>query len=544
MTPNRVTEKSYPNSQTLKEGITMTFKQFGRRIGAMLAIGIALGLMIGVVPLLSFAQPPFVPGSPSVSLNPTQGATSPGGQTQFQISFQGATGPGWQPTWNCSFIFMPPRPNGIDIRFSPVTVIVPPGEQRTAQATVTVANFVAQAIYNLGVRVNCTAAALNGAPLLYQRDFVYTLQVGSGGGPNPPPPGGTGPCQFNFAFDPPVGNLVQVQNTQDPMAWAWEARMTILATAQGNCPATSQFTARLAPGTSLFPLNVGKMMQPQVVQGNIPGRSVTATISVRNSALDPGFATTAVIEICATQSVSQPWRCQNYNYQLRRGGGSTPPGPGLGQARVRLVATPNPARLGETIIFQLINEGPNTLQLPNPAPWRIVYQGQTFSPGAVAQVITNVAPGETRSWTWDQRTPMGNQAPAGDYTFIVTTLNGDPREPSVQFSIRDAGGPSPGLQAFIRTDRGCQETGENPIYSVGDSIVVQFRINGAVQVFVTLEDLLPDGRINVILQQWVPGNQLLQLTGQIVPPTGRETLRLTAQVGQQSVVSECSFMVQ
>jgi hypothetical protein len=417
-----------------------------------------------------------------------------------------------------------------------------------------VANFVAQAIYNLGVRVNCTAAALNGAPLLYQRDFVYTLQVGSGGGPNPPPPGGTGPCQFNFAFDPPVGNLVQVQNTQDPMAWAWTAGFSIVASAQGNCPATSRFTARLAPGTSLFPLNVGKMMQPQVVQGNIPGRSVTATISVRNSALGPGFATTAIIEICATQSVSQPWRCQNYNYQLRRGGGSTPPGPGLGQARVRLVATPNPARLGETIIFQLINEGPYTLQLPNPAPWRIVYQGQTFSPGIVAQVITNVAPGETRSWTWDQRTPMGNQAPAGDYTFIVTTLNGDPREPSVQFSILAVGGsgplpptappPTTGLQAFIRTDRGCQETGENPIYSVGEQITVSFRVDGVAQALVTIEDIMESGERQIVFQQIVPGNQLLQLTGQIVPPTGRETLRLTAQVGQQSVVSECSFTSQ
>jgi hypothetical protein len=210
--------------------------------------------------------------------------------------------------------------------------------------------------------------------------------------------------------------------------------------------------------------------------------------------------------------------------------------------------------LGETITFQLINEGPNTLQLPNPAPWRIVYQGQTFSPGAVIQVITNVAPGETRSWTWDQRTPMGNQAPAGDYTFIVTTLNGDPREPSVQFSIRDAGGSSPlpptapppmtGLQAFIRTDRGCQETGENPIYSVGEQIIVSFRVDGVAQALVTIEDIMDSGERQIVFQQWVAGNQLLQLTGQIVPPTGRETLRLTAQVGQQSVVSECSFTSQ
>jgi len=114
----------------------------------------------------------------------------------------------------------------------------------------------------------------------------------------------------------------------------------------------------------------------------------------------------------------------------------------------------------------------------------------------------------------------------------------------VQFSIRDAGGPSPGLQAFIRTDRGCQETGENPIYSVGEQITVSFRVDGVAQALVTIEDIMESGERQIVFQQIVPGNQLLQLTGQIVPPTGRETLRLTAQVGQQSVVSECSFMVQ
>ncbi len=276
---NRVGAETYTNSNDLlKEGITMKFKQFAHRIGAALALSVAFGLMIGVVSV-SFAQPPLLPGSPSVSINPTQGTTNPGGQTRFQINFQGSTGTGWQPTWNCSFLFMfmPPRPNGIDVRFSPVTVIVPPGQQRTAQATVTVANFVARAAFPLSVQVNCTAAALNGAPLLYQRDFVYTLQVGDGGGPNPPPPGGgTGPCQFNFAFDPAVGNLVQVQNTQDPMAWAWTAGFSIIAGAQGNCPATSRFTARLDPRQGLF-----LMMQPGGVSGAIPGRYSTS-ISARN----------------------------------------------------------------------------------------------------------------------------------------------------------------------------------------------------------------------------------------------------------------------
>lgn len=544
MKRNKVGAETYTNSQTLQEGIAMTFQQFSRRIGAALAIGVALALTLSLgFPGESVAQNPPLPCG--FTLAPTAGATTPGGQVPLTITAN-LIAPQCAPPNTWLAILSPQTPQGITMTSAVGTF---PG---TVQALIRVASTVSSGTYSLVILI--TAQSPTGAPVGYAMLYFPLVVRGSGGGnppqgPNPPP--GSGPCQFNFAFDPPVGNLVQVQNTQDPMAWAWEARMTILATAQGNCPATSRFTARLAPGTGLFPLNVGKMMQPQVVQGNIPGRSVTATISVRNSALGPA----AVVEICATQSVNQQWRCQNYNYQLRRGGGgSTPPGPGPGQARVRLVATPNPARLGETITFQLINEGPNTLQLPNPAPWRIVYQGQTFSPGAVIQVITNVAPGETRSWTWDQRTPMGNQAPAGDYTFIVTTLNGDPREPSVQFSIRDAGGSSPlpptapppmtGLQAFIRTDRGCQETGENPIYSVGEQIIVSFRVDGVAQALVTIEDIMDSGERQIVFQQWVAGNQLLQLTGQIVPPTGRETLRLTAQVGQQSVVSECSFTSQ
>jgi hypothetical protein len=404
-----------------------------------------------------------------------------------------------------------------------------------------VANFVAQAIYNLGVRVNCTAAALNGAPLLYQRDFVYTLQVGSGGGPNPPPPGGTGPCQFNFAFDPPVGNLVQVQNTQDPMAWAWTAGFSIVASAQGNCPATSRFTARIAPSAS-----GGFMMQPPLYgPNNIPGRYPTA-ISVRNSALGPGFATTAIIEICATQSVSQPWRCQNYNYQLRRGGGTSQ------DIRVSPIAIDfGVVPIGRTETRSLIisnagsggnlNYNAATATGPGGSPFFI--SGSTagiLSPGESATI--NVA-----------FTPLA----AGTFQISLVIRSNDPAQPIVTVPIQgigSAGGSSPlppmapppatGLQAFIRTDRGCQETGENPIYSVGEQITVSFRVDGVAQALVTIEDIMESGERQIVFQQIVPGNQLLQLTGQIVPPTGRETLRLTAQVGQQSVVSECSFTSQ
>lgn len=516
-------ESTNSNTMISQQGIAMAFKKFARRIGAALALSVAFWLVIGGMSV-SFAQPPFVPGSPSVTMNPTQGATNPGGQTQFQFNFQGATGPGWQPTWYCSFIFMPPRPNGIDIRFAPATVVVPPGQQRTAQATVTVANFVAQAIYRLGVRVNCTASSLTGTPLLYQQDFVYTLQVGSGGGPNPPPPGGTGPCQFNFSFDPPVGNLVQVPNNGNPMDWGWTAGFSIVASAQGNCPATSRFTARLNPQQG------GALMMQPPVSGPIPGRYPT-TISARNNT---AVQVTAIIEICATESVNQPWRCQNYNYQLRRGGGT--PGPGPGSLIVQLSVDRGCGatyRIGDRIIisFQASQDAVATLTLTRPdGSQQVVFANQPVR-GGVANTIQGMV-GE----------------PAGTRTLILEAVSGQARgRAECAFS---AGGssaaqpPATQLQASITTDRGCQETEQNPIYKVGDAITVQFSFTGALQALVTLEDVLPDGNVNVLFQQVLSGNQTFQLTGRIEPPLGKETLRLSVQVGEQVVVAACSFTVE
>jgi hypothetical protein len=102
---------------------------------------------------------------------------------------------------------------------------------------------------------------------------------------------------------------------------------------------------------------------------------------------------------------------------------------------------------------------------------------------------------------------------------------------------------APGLRAQITTDRGSVEKGQNPAYFVGEPITIQLRVDGAAQALVTIEDVLPDGRAQVFFRQTVPGNQTLQLNARITPPLGRESLRLTARAGEQTVKDQCSFTV-
>jgi hypothetical protein len=103
--------------------------------------------------------------------------------------------------------------------------------------------------------------------------------------------------------------------------------------------------------------------------------------------------------------------------------------------------------------------------------------------------------------------------------------------------------PTAELRVRITTDRGSVETGQNPAYFVGEPIAIKFRVDGAAQALVTIEDVLPDGRVQIFFRQTVPGNQPLQLNARITPPLGRESLRLTAQASEQTAKDQCSFTV-
>lgn len=79
---------------------------------------------------------------------------------------------------------------------------------------------------------------------------------------------------------------------------------------------------------------------------------------------------------------------------------------------------------GETVRITFQNTGSVGIELPNAAPWVIKNASGrvVFSPVA-AQVIITVAPGETRTWTWDGRDNSGNLVPPGTYTVELRTNN-------------------------------------------------------------------------------------------------------------------------
>lgn len=133
--------------------------------------------------------------------------------------------------------------------------------------------------------------------------------------------------------------------------------------------------------------------------------------------------------------------------------------------------------------------------------------------------------------------------PEGTRILILEARVGEElAEAECQFTAVQDG---PNIVARIRTDRGCLEEGQTPIYFVGDPITVSFRVDGVSQAVVRILDVLPDGRTRVVLQQVVPGNRELSLSGTIEPPEGRETLVLQVLSAQGAVSAEdrCSFIV-
>lgn len=110
--------------------------------------------------------------------------------------------------------------------------------------------------------------------------------------------------------------------------------------------------------------------------------------------------------------------------------------------------------------------------------------------------------------------------------------------------------PSPFLSAQIATGRGCAETGQNPVYQVGESLNVLFRIDGysggpIAQATATISDYtngMLSGVINLGAQ---PTGVTLLFNAGVEPPAGTETLVLSAEAPGTglSAQGQCSFQV-
>jgi len=102
------------------------------------------------------------------------------------------------------------------------------------------------------------------------------------------------------------------------------------------------------------------------------------------------------------------------------------------------------------------------------------------------------------------------------------------------------------LRPQVSTDRGCNETGQQPVYHLGELITVSFEVDSDVvpQVSATLFDILSNGFVNVFPLGVLASNQPYSFKGRIAPPLGTEKLQLRARaVGVPSASAFCSFTV-
>jgi hypothetical protein len=106
--------------------------------------------------------------------------------------------------------------------------------------------------------------------------------------------------------------------------------------------------------------------------------------------------------------------------------------------------------------------------------------------------------------------------------------------------------PAAALQPHLTTDRGCEETGQHPTFTVGEPITVSFDIASDVvsQADATLFDILANGFVNTFSFGFVATNQPHTFHATVAPPTGVEVLKLRASAfGVPSASSFCSFSV-
>lgn len=103
----------------------------------------------------------------------------------------------------------------------------------------------------------------------------------------------------------------------------------------------------------------------------------------------------------------------------------------------------------------------------------------------------------------------------------------------------------PPFSIYLTTSRGCFETGQNPVYGVGELIKVSFRMGSSAvtKANATLFDVTP-GRVRVLSFGELSTNVIYAFAARIAPPTGIEQLVLRASaVGARTTQRSCSFAV-
>lgn len=102
------------------------------------------------------------------------------------------------------------------------------------------------------------------------------------------------------------------------------------------------------------------------------------------------------------------------------------------------------------------------------------------------------------------------------------------------------------LTALIRTSRGCQQTGDDPVFAVGEIIPISFSASSSTgaNALMSIVDILPNGFTNQFSFGVLSTNVTYRFRGRIAPPTGIESLQLRARLASGlSATNTCSFRV-
>ena len=164
-----------------------------------------------------------------------------------------------------------------------------------------------------------------------------------------------------------------------------------------------------------------------------------------------------------------------------------------------------------------------------PGTHELLFKARTDSVSSVRACSFNVVDGTTT------QTPKPSATVTNTPTATPTVV---PMSPTAT--------PAVALRPHITTNRGCEETGQHPIFGVGEPITVSFDVasNAVTQARATLFDILSNGFVNTISFGLVTTNRTLSFRATVAPPTGLEVLQLRASAfGVSSVPSFCSFTV-
>lgn len=132
----------------------------------------------------------------------------------------------------------------------------------------------------------------------------------------------------------------------------------------------------------------------------------------------------------------------------------------------------------------------------------------------------------------------------GSFQDTLVVQSNDPSRPVLGLPLQGQTPGSVGLVARLATDRGCVETGQNPVYFDGDPIEVRYRADGpAGSAVATLEDHLPGGAVRTLLRRTIATGLDQVYASRVSPPIGTELLRLTVEAGGFSSEASCSFQV-